>query len=493
MEKPAPDVMSRPPRPPKEPFFTRQRGIRILSHGALVSAVVIAAFAYSFFKGGASYAQATTFYVATFTQLFFSFGCRSQRFTLPQFGIFTNPYLLVRLSYRESCKCRCSGFRLTSHIFFKRAPQFGWDWLVIFGLALIPVSVVEITKDCSQPVSRKKERFQNVISAIIQFALSAAVIVVAGTFLTRAADTIAERTGWGRLLVGSLFLAGATSIPELSVDINAIRQGMPNLAVGDLFGSSLFNLLILAVLDLSHRAHRRMFSHPAAAHALSATMTNTLYILAAIGILLGPQLEPLHLGSLGIGTAAVLVAYLLGIRLVFYDQQAAFVAEQKAKRPSRDGSALRKALLAYLIAAAAILIASPFLSASAGQIADLGGLGKTFFGTTAVAFCTSLPEMVTSYAAVRMGAFDLALGNIFGSNSFNMVMLVPLDLVQPGPLLSVISPIHAFTCLATVLITAIAVMGQLYHLERRRFVIEPDAALIILLVIGALTIIYWLR
>ena len=330
-------------------------------------------------------------------------------------------------------------------------------------------------------------------AALLQFVGAAVVIIFAGTFLTRAADKIAEQTGWGRLLVGSLFLAGATSLPELSVDVNAIRQGMPNLAVGDLAGSSLFNLLILAVLDLSHRSRRRMFSHPAAAHALSATMTSTLYVLAAIAIVFGRQLEPLHLGGLGIGTAAILFAYLLGIRLVFYDQQVAFVAEQKKEPPRRDRATLGKAALVYLSAAAAILIAAPFLSASAGRIADLSGLGNTFFGTTAVALCTSLPEMVTSYAAVRMGAFDLALGNIFGSNSFNMLLLVPLDLVQPGPLLSLISLVHAFTCLATVLITAIAVMGQLYHVEQRRFVIEPDAALIILLVLGALTIIYWLR
>ena len=330
--------------------------------------------------------------------------------------------------------------------------------------------------------------------AILLFIGAAAVIVFAGTFLTRAADTIAEQTGWGRLLVGGLFLAGATSLPELSVDVNAIRQGMPDLAVGDLVGSSLFNLLILAVLDLSHRSRSRMFSHTAAAHALSATMTSTLYVLAAMGILFGRQLGSFSFGGLGVGTAGILVAYLLGIRLVFYDQRAACVAaEEKQAATGRDGRALRRAILIYLFAAAMIMVAAPFLSAAAGRIADLSGLGTTFFGTTAVALCTSLPEMVTSYAAVRMGAFDLALGNIFGSNSFNMLLLVPLDLVQPGSLLSVVSTTHAFTCLATVLITAIAVMGQLYHMERRRFFIEPDAALIILLVLGALTTVYWLH
>ena len=85
--------------------------------------------------------------------------------------------------------------------------------------------------------------------AIVQFLLSAAVIVVAGAALTRYADAIAHLTGIGRLLAGSLFLAVATSLPELTVDISAVRIGTTDIAVGDLLGSSLFNFLILAVLD----------------------------------------------------------------------------------------------------------------------------------------------------------------------------------------------------------------------------------------------------
>jgi P-type Ca2+ transporter type 2C len=146
MEKPEPDVMNRPPRPPKEPFFTHQRGARIIFHGALISAVAIAGFAYSYLEEGTSYAQATAFYVVTFTQLFFSFTCRSQRHTLPELGIFTNLYLLAAIVLSGLLQMSLLWIPLTRHILFKSVPHFGWDWLTIFLLALAPVSVVEVAK-----------------------------------------------------------------------------------------------------------------------------------------------------------------------------------------------------------------------------------------------------------------------------------------------------------------------------------------------------------
>ena len=77
--------------------------------------------------------------------------------------------------------------------------------------------------------------------------------VVAGIVLVRTADAIAELTGLGKLLVGSILLAGATSLPELMIGLNAVWLELPDIAVGDLVGSSLFNLLILALADLVHR------------------------------------------------------------------------------------------------------------------------------------------------------------------------------------------------------------------------------------------------
>ena len=146
MEKPEPDVMSRRPRPAREPFFTSQRGSQILIHGFVMSMVNIAGFAYAYGRGGTSYAQATTFYITTFAQLFFSFACRSHRYTLPQLGLFTNPYLFAAIAMSGILQISLLWFPLTRDVFFKTVPQFGFDWLAIFLLALVPVSVVEIAK-----------------------------------------------------------------------------------------------------------------------------------------------------------------------------------------------------------------------------------------------------------------------------------------------------------------------------------------------------------
>jgi cation:H+ antiporter len=87
---------------------------------------------------------------------------------------------------------------------------------------------------------------------------------------------------------------------------------------------------------------------------------------------------------------------------------------------------------------------------------------------------------------------DLAIGNIFGSNAFNMLLLAPLDAVQPGSLFAAISPIHALSCFSAILVTTVAVMGQLYQVENRRRFVEPDALLMLALIFGALLLVHQL-
>ena len=332
-------------------------------------------------------------------------------------------------------------------------------------------------------------------NALVDFAISAAVIIVAGGFLTRFADEIAEITGLGRLVIGSVLLAGATSLPELTVDISAIGIGLADLAVGDVLGSCLMNLLILALLDLSHRSRGQMFSKQAAAHALSGLVSATLITLTALGLLTGAALSRYTVLGLSPGVALVAITYVLGVRLIYLDQRMAIhTATDRTAQEQRalNGLRTRKAALGFLVCAAAIFFAGPRLASAAGEIAELSGLGGTFVGTTLVAFSTSLPELISMLAALRIGAIDLAIGNVFGSNAFNMFLLVPLDIVQPGSLLASVSSEHAITCVAAVLATHVVVMGQLYHVESRTRLIEPDAWLVIVIVAVSLGLLYYL-
>ncbi len=331
---------------------------------------------------------------------------------------------------------------------------------------------------------------QAMMGLAMQFLLLAAVVAGAGVVLARAADAIAEATGLGRLLVGSIGLAAATSLPELSVDVAAVRAGHADLAAGDLLGSSLMNLLILAGIDLCRRNGRKMLSREAASHALSATLAIAVTALTGIAILTVGKLPAVTIWGVGGWSWALLISYLLGARMLFIDQRiSARLAAESV--PERSGNVGMPAA-AFLIAAAALLIAGPRLAAVAADLAERSGLGGTFVGTTLVAVTTSLPELVASLAAVRLGAVDLAIGNVFGSNAFNMIMFVPLDAAYPGSLFAAVSPTHAVTAFAVIVATAITVLGQLYHAERRLALIEPDALLVILVIGGALALVFQL-
>ena len=332
-----------------------------------------------------------------------------------------------------------------------------------------------------------------------EFLLLAVIVAVAGSLLAQSADSIAEVTGLGRLLIGSLMLAAVTSLPELSVDIAAVRAGLTDLAAGDLFGSSLMNLLILAGVDLTIRSGRGMLSREAASHALSATLGIALTSLAGLAVLTAGRLPEVTLLGVSGWSWAILLAYLLGARMIFIDQRisARLAAEARAEAATEEpphaatGPLWRSAVL-FAAAAVVLVLTGPRLAHVAGDLAEQTGLGGTFVGTTLVAVSTSLPELVASITAVRLGAIDLAIGNTLGSNAFNMVLFAPLDAFHEGPLFAAVSASHAVTAFAVVIATAIAILGQLYHAERRLPLIEPDAFLMLLVLLGGLLLVYYL-
>jgi cation:H+ antiporter len=328
---------------------------------------------------------------------------------------------------------------------------------------------------------------------VTTFVALAVVIVFAGTFLARYADALGELTGMGRSLAGLVLLAMATSLPELATDCSAALIGAIDLAAGDLLGSCLFNLLILGMLDMMFRSRGRMLSPQAAAHALGAITSILLTSIALLFILW--RIDASVVG-VGVGTIVIAACYLFCLRWVYADHRygRSDLMAPAVESPDVEQYTLRHATIGYLVTTAVIFAAAPLLARTAENLAVVSGLGGTFVGTTLLALTTSLPELVTTAAALRMGSFDMAVGNIFGSNSFNIAIMFGVDACyRDGALLASISATHAVTAVAVIIVTSIATMGLLYRAEKRYWLIEPDAVLVIVLVLAALGLVYQLR
>ena len=317
------------------------------------------------------------------------------------------------------------------------------------------------------------------------FLLSAVVIVVAGTKLARYADQIAELSGLGRLWIGVVLVAGATSLPEVITDISAARLGAPDLAVGDLFGSNMANMLILGLIDMIHR-QKRIWQQTAYEQTLIAALAMGLTGLAGAFMLFNGGSG--H-GGLGLDSALLIMIYLLGMRVVYRQEdvrrrqqelERVVDADEESGGGGQRRARLTGAFVGFALAALGIVLAAPYLASSAKDLAEQTGIGTTFVGTSLLALTTSLPELVTALAAVRLGAFDLAVGNLFGSNAFNMAALFIVDVAyRQGPLLSVVSSTHVLTALWSILLMNVGLMGIIYRAEKRFLLIEPDGFLMI--------------
>lgn len=320
----------------------------------------------------------------------------------------------------------------------------------------------------------------------LTFALQAVIVVIAATYLTRFADRLAVQTGLGGGITGLVLLAGATSLPELSIGFSAVKLDAVDLTAGDVLGSSLMNLLILAGIDLISRNPGQVLTRKAAAHALSATVACIMTSIVLLGILLDSTITIWRFGP---SSLALFATYALCARLLFLDQRVSMPVpgedEDARPRGSLPWNAIR-----FTIAAAIIFVTAPYLAETADELAAVTGLGRTFFGTVFVALMTSLPEAVSTFSAVRLGTVDMAIGNVLGSNAFNTLVLGVLDLAAERPILSLVSDAHAVTAACVVIITGVTSLTLLYRVEKRWWIVEPDGALIALLIFGALYLVY---
>lgn len=324
---------------------------------------------------------------------------------------------------------------------------------------------------------------------------------LAGTRLAIFADALAARKRIGQAFMGLIFVAAATSLPELVTTIYGAHIGEAQLVLGNMFGGITMQTAILALVDLCFISFA-LTSYPRGPTsvleaALLITLLAMLLGLHAVGEFALPF-------GIGLGTLLLALAY-VGIvaMLRHYDGVQSWIPVESidaalphlgedsggAARMDKMGTA--GLVVGFALMGAAILICGLALIASSAAIAEQTGLGSSFVGMTLLATATSLPEVSTTISAVRIGAYSMAISNIFGSNLLMVAMVLPADLVYRGaPILGNIDKGTAFAIISGILVTAIYLAGLVIRSRRTFLRMGIDSALVLLVYVITLAVFY---
>lgn len=302
----------------------------------------------------------------------------------------------------------------------------------------------------------------------LQLTACALAIAYAGTRLTRLADAIGEKTGMSGSWIGLLLLAAVTSLPELATGISAVTAAQaPNIAVGDVLGSTVFNLALLVILDVLHRPDT-IYSRASTGHVLSAGFGIILLAVVGASMLLERERVLPALGSIGAYTPLLVVLYLVALRSVFAYERRQAESLPTSREARYAGLPLRNALLQFTAFAGVVTLAGILLPMAGARIADEMGWTRTFVGTLLVAGATSLPEVVVTLAALRLRALDMAIAGLLGSNLFDLLIIAIDDVFYTkGPLLAAVSPVHAVTAFSAAMMSGAVIVGLVYRPRQR--------------------------
>jgi len=310
----------------------------------------------------------------------------------------------------------------------------------------------------------------------IIFLLSGAAIVVAGIRLAPYGEAIGRHTGIGQGWIGLLFLATLTSIPEMTTTITGGLIGAPGIAIGNALGSNLFNIGIVAVLDVMLLRRGTLLSQVRSYHVISGGVAVLLTGLAVLGMVV-----PLERAWLGLSPFSWLIlgGYALGVLLLLR-------VERQQVSPEVDEPAasmsLGKALAGFLFCACVVVIAAIALVTVSKEISAATGLSSTLMGAILVAVVTSLPELAATVGALRINAFDMAVGNLFGSNMFNIFTVFLADAAfGEGSILTSLGDgrdDQIIVAICGMILALIAMIAIAYRSKRRILGVGVDAALI---------------
>ncbi len=307
------------------------------------------------------------------------------------------------------------------------------------------------------------------------FLLSATAIILAGIRLAPYGEAIGRRTGIGQGWIGLLFLATLTSIPEMTTTVTGAMIDVPNIALGNAFGSNLFNVAIIAVLDVLLLGRGPFLLKVRTYHVLSGSVAIVLTLFAALGIVIGSSVTWLGISPF---SWLILLGYVAGVVLLFHAEKKQVGIEEESSEPM----SLQKALLGFAISAVVVVVSGIFLIRASKEIALATGLSASFMGAVLVAIVTSLPELATSIGALRIGAYDMIVGNLFGSNMFNILTIFFADSAfRSGSILADLrggETDQLIVAICGVLLTVIAMIAIGIRSRRKVFGVGVDSVVL---------------
>jgi len=324
--------------------------------------------------------------------------------------------------------------------------------------------------------------------------VAALIILLASNFLTKSADVIALKTGLGRSFVGVVMLATATSLPEMGTGISSVSiVGTPDLAMGAAFGSNLFNLLIIAILDIFWR-NGSILSSINGSSITVCIFSIGIIIVAAIAIGFHQLTSVLSNWYLSPFSIILAILFLWAIYKLYIANRNVHVSEDQNGLDNNNYAeySVRKAFTVYLTAATVVVVTAIWLAQIGDDLATAMEWKASFVGTQFLALITSLPELATSFAALRLNAPELAITNLLGSNLFNMTFVLLIDDIAytKGVVWAGISSIHAITAIIAIAMTFVVLFSLMTQPRRRisKYLTYETCLLTLLYIFGSFII-----
>ncbi|TKB51454.1 sodium:calcium antiporter [Ferrimonas sediminicola] len=306
------------------------------------------------------------------------------------------------------------------------------------------------------------------VAVIIAFAAVAAVIGWFGIQMTRLARDLASGTGLGEALVGALFIGASTSLSGITTSVSAASSGHPQLAVSNCLGGIAAQTAFLALADI---AYRRANLEHAAASAENLFLAAFVLTLLSIHVL-ALSTPDVALFAVHPATLLLVIFYVVGIHLLARTHTMPMWLPRRTKDTSREPAApprlRRRSLgplwLKFAGCAAVVALAGWSLARLAVPLGEKSGLSNGLVGGVFTAVSTSIPELVVAITAVRMGALNLAVGDIVGGNAFDTLFVAAADLAyRQDSIYAVISRVEQFWLATAMLMTGVLLMGLIYR------------------------------